>query len=147
MIRTSCRRPGLVPIIALASGAGLQGLADQHLSVPTDMGSNAVLKVSSLVAGMVAGADCIGDMALLRHGGMGRVFANAYAPSTLGSFLRSFTATRGPRAQRTAGHRLHSQCAPVVVAQRRPNLSEVLGGTPSDLGRCPGSDKRVRRWV
>ena len=30
-------------------------------------------------------------MALLRHGGMGRVFARAYAPSTLGSFLRAFT--------------------------------------------------------
>jgi hypothetical protein len=49
------------------------------------------LKVASLVAGMVAGADSIDDMALLRHGGMGRVFARAYAPSTLGSFLRSFT--------------------------------------------------------
>ena len=62
-----------------------------HLSVPTDKGANAGLKVTSLVAGMVAGADCIDDMALLRHGGMDRVFANAYAPSTLGSFLRSFT--------------------------------------------------------
>ncbi len=30
-------------------------------------------------------------MALLRHGGMGRVFKSAYAPSTLGSFLRAFT--------------------------------------------------------
>jgi hypothetical protein len=30
-------------------------------------------------------------MAILRHGGMGRVFDAAYAPSTLGSFLRSFT--------------------------------------------------------
>jgi hypothetical protein len=30
-------------------------------------------------------------MALLRRGGMGRVFARAYAPSTLGSFLRAFT--------------------------------------------------------
>lgn len=40
---------------------------------------------------MVAGADSIDDMALLRHGGMGRVFAGAYAPSTLGSFLRAFT--------------------------------------------------------
>src|SRR6187200_2891941 len=30
-------------------------------------------------------------MALLRHGGMGRVFARIYAPSTLGSFLRAFT--------------------------------------------------------
>ena len=82
---------GLVPVIALARSAGLRGLADQHLSVPTDKGANAGLKVSSLVAGMVAGADSIDDMALLRHGGMGRVFANAYAPSTLGSFLRAFS--------------------------------------------------------
>ena len=82
---------GLVPVVALARSAGLQDLADQHLSVPSDKGANAGLKVSSLVAGMVAGADSIDDMALLRHGGMGRVFANAYAPSTLGSFLRAFS--------------------------------------------------------
>src|SRR5215204_4748402 len=82
---------GLVPVVALARSAGLQDLADQHLSVPSDKGANAGPKVASLVAGMVAGADSIDDMALLRHGGMGRVFTNAYAPSTLGSFLRSFT--------------------------------------------------------
>lgn len=82
---------GLVPVLALARAAGLQELAQQHLTVPTDKGANAGLKVSSLVAGMVAGADSIDDMALLRHGGMGRVFTRAYAPSTLGSFLRSFT--------------------------------------------------------
>ncbi len=82
---------GLVPVLTLARSAGLHELAQQHLSVPTDKGANAGLKVTSLVAGMVAGADSIDDMALLRHGGMGRVFASAYAPSTLGSFLRSFT--------------------------------------------------------
>jgi hypothetical protein len=82
---------GLVPVLALAGLAGLEELAQTHLSVPTDKGANAGLKVTSLVAGMVAGADSIDDMALLRHGGMGKVFANAYAPSTLGSFLRSFT--------------------------------------------------------
>ena len=82
---------GLVPVLALADAAGLAGLADEHLSVPSDKGANAGLKVASLVAGMVAGADSIDDMALLRHGGMGRVFERAYAPSTLGSFLRSFT--------------------------------------------------------
>jgi hypothetical protein len=49
------------------------------------------LKVTSLVAGMVAGADSIDDMALLRLGGMARLFTNAYVPSTLGSFLRGFT--------------------------------------------------------
>ena len=82
---------GLVPVLALADAAGLRELADEHLSVPTDKGANAGLKVCSLVAGMVAGADSIDDMALLRHGGMGRVFDRAYAPSTLGSFLRAFT--------------------------------------------------------
>ena len=82
---------GLVPVLALARTVGLQELAQTHLTVPTDKGANAGLKVTSLVAGMVAGADSIDDMALLRHGGMDRVFANAYAPSTLGSFLRSFT--------------------------------------------------------
>ncbi len=82
---------GLVPVMALADAAGLRDLADEHLSVATDKGANAGLKVASLVAGMVAGADSIDDMALLRHGGMGRLFARAYAPSTLGSFLRAFT--------------------------------------------------------
>lgn len=82
---------GLVPVLALAEQAGLGDLADEHLSVPGDKGANAGLKVASLVGGMVAGADSIDDMALLRHGGMGRIFARAYAPSTLGSFLRAFT--------------------------------------------------------
>jgi hypothetical protein len=82
---------GLVPVLGLADRAGLASLAGHHLSVPTDKGANAGLKVASLVAGMVAGADSIDDMAVLRHGGMGRIFTRAYAPSTLGSFLRSFT--------------------------------------------------------
>lgn len=82
---------GLVPIAELAQRCGLAVLADEHLSVPTDKGSNAGAKVSALVAGMVAGADSIDDMALLRHGAMGTVFDRPYAPSTLGSFLREFS--------------------------------------------------------
>jgi hypothetical protein len=81
---------GLVPVLALADRAGLGQLADGHLSVPGDKGANAGLKVASLVAGMVAGADSIDDMAVLRHGGMGRLLTGAYTPSTLGSFLRAF---------------------------------------------------------
>jgi len=82
---------GLVPAMRLAAAAGLAELADGHLSVPTDKGANAGGKVSALVAGMVAGADSIDDMALLRHGGMRKLFDAPYAPSTLGSFLRSFS--------------------------------------------------------
>jgi Transposase DDE domain group 1 len=82
---------GLVPIVALAQHCALGALADEHLTVPTDKGSNAGAKVSALVAGMVAGADSIDDMRLLRHGAMGTLFDRPYAPSTLGSFLRGFT--------------------------------------------------------
>jgi hypothetical protein len=82
---------GLVPAMKLAEKAGLRRLADRWLSVPTDKGANAGLKIASLVAGMVAGADAIDDMAVLRHGGMRKLFAHLYAPSTLGSFLRAFT--------------------------------------------------------
>lgn len=82
---------GLLPVMSLARDAGLHELADEWLTVPTDKGANAGLKLASLVAGMVAGADSIDDMALLRHGGMKRIFTACYAPSTLGSFLRACT--------------------------------------------------------
>jgi len=81
---------GLVPAIGLAARAGLIGLADHHLTVPGGAGHAAGLKVSALVGGMVTGADSISDMAVLRHGGMGRLFLGVRAPSTLGTFLRSF---------------------------------------------------------
>jgi hypothetical protein len=80
---------GLIPVLALAGNAGLRDLADKHLTIPTDKGANAELKVASPVGEMVAGADSIDGMAQLRHGGMSRVFARCY--STLGSFVRAFT--------------------------------------------------------
>ena len=81
---------GLVPAMSLARRAGLELLADRHLTVPAGAGTAAGAKVGSLVAGMVAGADSIADIDLLRHGGMNRLFAGVRAPSTLGTFLRSF---------------------------------------------------------
>jgi hypothetical protein len=81
---------GLVPVVALARHAGLERLADRHLTVPGGAGVAAGAKVGSLVAGMVAGADSIVDMGLLRHGGMPRLFTGVRAPSTLGTFLRGF---------------------------------------------------------
>ena len=82
---------GLVPAMVLAASTGLGELANRWLTLPGYFGANAGLKVTALVAGMLAGADSIDDMALLRHGGMKKLFAGAYAPSTLGSFLRAFT--------------------------------------------------------
>jgi hypothetical protein len=81
---------GLVPVMALADRAGLSALAGAHLSVPGAAGVAAGAKVSTLVAGMVAGADSVSDMDVLRHGGMPRLFGGVRAPSTLGTFLRAF---------------------------------------------------------
>jgi len=82
---------GLAPTMALAQRAGLADLVSSALTLKATGGVNAHLKVPALVAGMVAGADCIDDMDLLRHGGMGRLFTGVRAPSTLGTFLRTFT--------------------------------------------------------
>lgn len=84
---------GLVPIMSLAQMAGLPDLAEDRLTVTTtgaDKGANPAPKLATLVAGMAAGADSIDDMNILRHGGMQHLFDRVYAPSTLGSFLRSF---------------------------------------------------------
>ena len=82
---------GLIPVMTLAERAGLHDLVATHLRVPGSAGSNPGVKVAALVAGMLAGADSIEDMDLLRHGAMGRVFTPGRAPSTLGTFLRAFT--------------------------------------------------------
>jgi len=82
---------GLAPLLALATRAGLAELTTRHVRLSGEQGANPGLKVPALVAGMVAGADSINDMDLLRHGGMGRLFSGVRAPSTLGIFLRGFT--------------------------------------------------------
>jgi len=82
---------GLVPVMALSDRAGLSDLVDEHVSLAKPGGANAAVKVSALVAGMVAGADSIDDMGLLRHGGMHRIFGGIRAPSTCGTFPRTFT--------------------------------------------------------
>ena len=81
---------GLVPVMALAQKAGLPGLVAEHVAVPGSPGANAHLKVATLVAGMVAGADSIEDMDMVRHGGMPKVFAGCRAPTTLGTHLRGY---------------------------------------------------------
>jgi len=82
---------GLAPVLGLAERAGLHRLVAEHLTVPGSAGANKVVKIPSLVAGMVAGADSIADMDLLRHGGMSRLLGEVGAPTTLGTCLRGFT--------------------------------------------------------
>jgi hypothetical protein len=82
---------GLVPVMRLAENVDLAGLVDRRVGIGASSGAYAGGKVATIVAGMAAGADSINDLDLVRHGGMGMLFDDVYAPSTLGSFLRSFT--------------------------------------------------------
>ena len=84
-------RAGLVPVMALAERAGLEALVRRHVTITAKTGVYPEIKAGCLVAGMAAGADSIEDMDLLRHGAMPDLFGGVRAPSTLGSFLRSFT--------------------------------------------------------
>src|SRR5665647_700566 len=116
---------GLIPVMALAERAGLHDLAAAHVRVPGSAGSNPGVKVAALVAGMVAGADTIDAMDLLRHGGMGRVLTAGRAPSTLGTFLRSFTFGHVRQLDAVASRVLVNLAgrAPLLVGadqQRRP---------------------------
>jgi hypothetical protein len=77
------------PGVALAERCGLHRLA-AGVTVSGRAGANPGVKVPALVAGMVAGADSIDGMDLLRYGGMGRLFGGVRARSTLNSFLRCF---------------------------------------------------------
>jgi hypothetical protein len=82
---------GLVPVMRLAQQAGLHDAVTDRVRLPTDKGANPAGKLATIVAGMLAGADSIDDLDITRHGGMRSLFTSVYAPSTLGSFLRTFT--------------------------------------------------------
>ena len=84
-------RAGLVPVMALAQRAGLAALAGEYVRPGGRCGVNPQVKAPAIIAGMIGGADSIDDLGLLRHGAMGALFGGTRAPSTLGSFLRSFT--------------------------------------------------------
>jgi hypothetical protein len=86
---------GLAPVMGLAEQAGLSRLIADRVRLRSSRvasaGVNPAGKITSIVAGMAAGADCIDDLDVIRSGGMGRLFGGVYAPATLGQFLREFS--------------------------------------------------------
>ncbi|WP_116209103.1 IS1380 family transposase [Streptomyces olivoreticuli] len=117
---------GLVPVMRLAGRCGLPRLVTEKVRLTgakNGAGAAADAKVTSIVAGMAAGADSIDDLGALRHGAMPTVFRGIRAPSTLGTFLRSFT----------HGHALQ------LHAVHRRFLAELAAHTPL----LPGSDEKA----
>ena len=83
---------GLILPVTLAQHLGLGELVDNHVDLGRAPGrANAGDKVLTLVASALAGGDCIDDADVLRTGGTARALGGTVkAPSTLGTFLRSF---------------------------------------------------------
>ena len=83
---------GLLLPVTLAQHLSLRELVDRHLDLGNAPGrANTGDKMLTLVASALAGGDCIDDADVLRTGGTaGALGCVVKAPSTLGTFLRSF---------------------------------------------------------
>jgi Transposase DDE domain group 1 len=85
---------GIALVATLASRLGIEALAGDLVRLRRDRpgAANAGRKVMALLFAMVLGADSIDDCELLRAGRTRRLLGGWLpAPSTLGTFLRSFT--------------------------------------------------------
>jgi DDE family transposase len=121
---------GLVPVMRLAQDSGLPELVAEHLTVAGPLGANTPFKIGCVVAGMIAGADSIDDLDVLRHGGMGELFDGVRAPSTLGSFLRAFS-WGNVRQLEAVNRRLLAE-----LAARTPILPGAATLTWLDIDSC-----------
>ena len=83
---------GLILPTTLARHLGLPQLVQECLDLGNAPGrANTGDKIMTLVASALAGGDCIDDADVLRTGGTARTLGGTVkAPSTLGTFLRSF---------------------------------------------------------
>jgi hypothetical protein len=114
---------GLVPLLELAEQAGLSQLLDEHVRFTCERvksgAANSTPKLTSIIAGMAAGADSIDDLDVIRSGGMTKLFGGVYANATLGIFLREFT--HGHTRQLSAVLRRHL----VALTKRTPVLAGI----------------------
>ena len=76
---------------------------------------------------MLAGADSIDDLNIARHSGMRSLFTSVYAPSTIGSFLRTFTHGHVRQLQAAARDTLVALAALLLVLSCFYVLMAVLG--------------------
>jgi hypothetical protein len=114
---------GLAPLLRLAERAGLSALISEKVRIDPaatkvqSAGVSPAGKLTSIIAGMACGADCIDDLDVIRSGGMKRLFTGVYAATTLGQFLREFT----------HGHTLQLAS---VLRSHLVNLVEITGLLP-----------------
>ena len=118
---------GLVPVMTLAQQSRLSVLLEQKVRFTCERinsgAANPSPKLTTLIAGMCAGADSIDDLDLVRSAGMKTLFDGVYAPSTIGTLLREVT----------FGH----------ARQLESVLREHLAGLCQRVDLLPGADARA----
>ena len=118
---------GLVAVMTLAAQTGLSELLERKIAFIGERiksgAANPSPKLTTLIAGMCAGADSIDDLDIVRAGGMKTLFGDVYAPSTIGTLLREFT----------FGH----------ARQLESVLREHLGALCQRVPLLPGADERA----
>jgi hypothetical protein len=84
---------GLIQPALLAHRLGLHALLERHVDLGSAPGhAHSGHKAMTLVHSLLAGGECIDDANALRAGGTAAILGHEVrAPSTLGTFLRSFT--------------------------------------------------------
>lgn len=109
MTTISLRTPGLLLPATLAEHLGLKGLLDRHVELGKAPGrANPGHKAMTLLHSALAGGDCIDDAAVLGAGGTEDILGHELrAPSTLGTFLRSFTFGDAGQLDEVSRERLH----------------------------------------
>lgn len=128
---------GLAPVMALAEQAGLSELIAERVKLRqtrvASAGVNPAGKVTSIIAGMAAGADSIDDLDVVRSGGMPRLFTGVYPPATWGQFLRGFSHGHGHGLQLASVARAHvvnlvehSELLPGIETQAFVDIDSLL---------------------
>lgn len=110
---------GLVPVMTLATRTGLPKLLADNIRISAPRiksgSANPSPKLTTLIAGMCAGADSIDDLDIVRAGGMKTLLGGVYAPSTIGTLLREFTFGHARQLESVLGEHLSGLCQRVEL--------------------------------
>jgi hypothetical protein len=132
---------GLLLCATLADRLGIEELVNESVWLGYGVAGAALpgRKVMSLVHGMLAGADSIDDMDVLRAGSTGLILGHrVMAPSTLGTFLRAFTFGH----VRQLDHVLDTSLARAWEAGAGPGDGPLVIDIDSFIGEVCGDQKQ-----
>src|SRR5512135_580362 len=133
---------GLVAVAELAQWLGVAERIDAHLDLSGTPGqANEGTKAMTVLGGLLAGADSIDDVAVLRTGALPQLFV-IRASSTIGTFLRSFTFGHVRQLDAVA-RSCWGRRGPPARVRRRARTCSLTWTRRS--ARCTGSVSRARR--